>query len=408
MQRKGLSIIFNNNYVMFLIILFFFKPIYFQYNSNLMLFENIFVFGKIFVSFLIMFDFIISSYPKIKINSMLINIFLFEIWILIITIIFNGNIFRGFINVVSNVVFSMYIIKSFLKSKNKTVKVFKNCIFTLVLLQLITEILYPYGMFADLYFANQYNALYFVTIDNGTTILVCLCLFLVNLSYMIDFDNNKNKVKLIFQNFLCLLTAYFSHSSTAIICTILMIIFLKLLKSKKNKYFEYGKFWILLYFCITYILVSNNAFINKIFQLLTGKVGFTGRTILWTRAIEIIKNSPIIGYGIGMSDHLNIWGGYYSSHNTILEILLEGGIIALLIWIILILQALKCIKKNQNYIIKRMLLVAILVFLITFLMESNVHSIYFFSIIAIINAFYLEQFKNKESLESSELWRIKN
>lgn len=391
MERKGVSIIFNNNYIMFLLIMFFFKPIYFQYSSKLMFLENIFVYGKIFASFLIIFDFIISSFPKIKINPILINIFLFEIWILIITFLSNGNIFRSFINAVSSVVFTMYIIKSYLKNKNKTIKVFKNVLFTLVFLQLTTEILYPNGMIADLYFNNQYNALFFVTLDNGTTSLVCLCLMLINISCAEDLNNKKN---ILLQKIICLLSAYFSGSSTAIICTILMLIFLKLLKSQKNNYFEYGKFWILLYFGITFILVSNNNFINKLFQLLTGKEGFTGRNFLWAKAINMIKNSPIIGYGIGMKDHLSAWGGYFSSHNTILEILLEGGFIALFIWIILILQTLKNIKKNQNYIIRRTLLVSLFVFLITLLMEASVHSIYLFSIIALTNAFYLEQCKN--------------
>ena len=132
MKKKGLSIIFNNSFIIFIIIALFFKPIYFQYNSRLMIFENIFVYGKIFVAFLIVFDFLISNFPKIRINPVLISIFLFEIWILTVTIISNGNVFRSFINAVSCIVFTMYIIKSCLENKNKTIKIFKNIMFMLV------------------------------------------------------------------------------------------------------------------------------------------------------------------------------------------------------------------------------------------------------------------------------------
>ena len=120
---------------------------------------------------------------------------------------------------------------------------------------------------------------------------------------------------------------------------------------------------------------------------MTGKEGFTGRSLLWSNSIQLIKKSPIIGYGMKNIGYLSVWGGYFSSHNIILEMLLQGGIIALILWISSLLDCFSCLKKIDNKMIKRILVSTIFVILIAFMMEAMVHSVYLFSVMALIKAF---------------------
>jgi O-antigen ligase len=57
----------------------------------------------------------------------------------------------------------------------------------------------------------------------------------------------------------------------------------------------------------------------------------SGRDVIYTALIELIKDNPIIGYGIGTAE---IYTGY-TAHNIILQILLESGVIGLLVWLII-------------------------------------------------------------------------
>jgi len=72
--------------------------------------------------------------------------------------------------------------------------------------------------------------------------------------------------------------------------------------------------------------------LEKLKMMIT--VGFSesssGRDVMYSYIIQLIKDNPIIGYGIGIVQaNLNS-----TAHNIILQILIESGFIGLIIWII--------------------------------------------------------------------------
>ena len=89
--------------------------------------------------------------------------------------------------------------------------------------------------------------------------------------------------------------------------------------------------------------------------MITGKGTFTGRNLLWQSAIELIKMSPIYGYGRSELDYIEIWYGFFSSHNFILEMLLQGGVIALFLWFCTLLSSFKKMKYINQLMLKRIL-----------------------------------------------------
>ncbi|WP_146227093.1 MULTISPECIES: O-antigen ligase [unclassified Mesotoga] len=76
--------------------------------------------------------------------------------------------------------------------------------------------------------------------------------------------------------------------------------------------------------------------------------GTSGRDIVYRSALELIKQRPILGYGI-----FGMWDFSYYPHNLFLEVLLQGGVIYLVIMlIVLFLFAWKVthlISKDRRY-----------------------------------------------------------
>ncbi len=84
-----------------------------------------------------------------------------------------------------------------------------------------------------------------------------------------------------------------------------------------------------------------NLFAFLIEDILHKGLSFTGRTDIWDRAIVMFWQSPILGYGIAQSGkvyRLNK-AKYYHAHNVFLELLMEGGILALISFVMMLERA---------------------------------------------------------------------
>ena len=82
---------------------------------------------------------------------------------------------------------------------------------------------------------------------------------------------------------------------------------------------------------ISIVVIGNvGGLISGIAILLGKSSNFTGRTTIWLRALKLIPNHFFLGYG--KSTVIPSSGYYWYAHNLILDILIQGGIVALLIF----------------------------------------------------------------------------
>lgn len=130
--------------------------------------------------------------------------------------------------------------------------------------------------------------------------------------------------------------------------------------------------------CIAILLLIRTPLLQKNFartiQFISPRGGInwegtSGRDTVFNSAINVIKQSPIIGHGIG--------GGYYfgvgSAHNLFLDVLIEGGIIYLTIWIAILISFFRKIIYKVR--IKPMYNIILIIFLGDFinLMFSSIY-----------------------------------
>jgi O-antigen ligase len=95
--------------------------------------------------------------------------------------------------------------------------------------------------------------------------------------------------------------------------------------------------------------------------------GLSGRPIIWARTIETLREHPNLYLtGAGIGSYVK-YGG--ASHNMILQLLLEGGVVALLLYIICYGAMLRQLWRTRD---QTWAMVAVTAALLTSLMTSEV------------------------------------
>lgn len=149
-----------------------------------------------------------------------------------------------------------------------------------------------------------------------------------------------------------------------------------------------------MYICIFVIFIIVSIFLlnNKNFDLfkpifaLFGKnVTLTGRLTIWNLTENFILKQPIIGYGVESIDVVSqkIIGGH--SHNIILWVLYQGGLLCLLIHVIYLWNIIIKLKNHWNNYFACILGILLLVLLLSWQFD-NCDSVEFYFVLFLIDS----------------------
>lgn len=371
----------KNKYFLLFLIVPFFKPLCLQYYSKLRIVEQIFVNWKI-ISALVGLVFLgLYIWNQSKVPKLVIQVGLFELSIIGITYYRQGYMNRALIDAVTIVAYTAILVLTIKYNCNGIIQLLSNLLSILMTINLFTMIVFPSGMRADLYY-NTENPLYFMVVDNGSALFLLFCILLIMLDGMINKSNFTKKRK--FLLIICVISAVLSRSATTIISvSVLVVALIFMYKSDLIKRCRPSVLFGLYALFFVYLVSMQNSGISK---FVTEKIfhrssNFSGRYVLWESALGMISKHPWIGYGRKVQDYIAAWGGYYSSHNYILELMLQGGMIATgQFLLLLVISIRKCLVSSRNKI-ANCLLFTLLAVLIAALMESAIHSVYIFGVI---------------------------
>lgn len=240
---------------------------------------------------------------------------------------------------------------------------------------------------------------------NQLAIFLSIC-FASTLAY-IELNSLKKRYtqKYVFIKLIILMSAIFSGSATSIFGILaIYILYIFNFTTAKSKILKpaiialaYSVFWFsLIVFRMQYL--ASDLIVNTLHKDLT----LSHRTIIWDKALEMISDKPILGYG--MSDSVNIFTVNHdytgnnnnvwttlSGHNQILQILYYGGIVLLLAFVFLYFVS--CAserRKNHLFYIYFLSVIAVLIVWMT-----EVPSEYaMFTMLGM--CFYSERFEGKK------------
>ena len=220
------------------------------------------------------------------------------------------------------------------------------------------------------------NAEFFIGGKNALGIFLIPGMFLLILNSL---EKNLTVSKFtLFAIAFSLLTVFIGSSGTGIVVAFCALIFMLLaIKFKPKKPIYLG---IIFTIYALFLLFSDKFFLTDYWLRFTDLLGkdstLTARTTIWNIAEGLIKDNWLFGAGRGVElSYVNTWGEQqtiYEAHNFILEILMEGGIVALLLFGTLFFKAVK--NLNVDDAKHRTVFIALCILLINGLTESTVNS----------------------------------
>lgn len=224
---------------------------------------------------------------------------------------------------------------------------------------------------------------YFLGYDNGFIILIIplLCYNLILYAY------NEKKRHLVYI-LICVVTEIMIFSASSMIALILFFLFCFLGENKCFKLIIYNPLTSIMgYFGAFFILVVCKflTVANQIVNFLFHKTISGARNRLWEKGLERVGKKWLFGYGFGK---VELVGGYNTPHQMVLEWLLQGGIVELIIYTVLLFIVLSALSKKIDNKNVRIVYNGIISILVAYIAESYSTYVYywvFLSLFVIVN-----------------------
>lgn len=280
-----------------------------------------------------------------------------EIFVLIACLLNKSNIYNALVfwHGIISLIFLAEINKNDIQS-------FCKCIlFILVIYILINFVGILYLRFLGV-IVNQ-KTKFILGSKNMPILYIFPCLIILYILNIYSSNNNKknrfvkNFLKIIFF-LICFISVIYTNSATSIVVIVLLILYGLFLNSKiisqfLNKINAKVLFYIMIIFFVLIVLGGIQKYFSTLIVDVLGRdLTFTGRTIIWEKAIEMSK-LKLVGWGwdCNLTNMYSdfFWQKYFdasNAHNFILNLAYKSGIITSIVYIIYLLICSK--KLNQN------------------------------------------------------------
>ena len=276
---------------------------------------------------------------------------------------------RSFIYLAIRTLGLTFCIEKNLSSRpQKTINALAKVLQTLVLINFLTIIFFPNGMYST----SRYETNWFFMYDNTHFMWYLAAILTSVIDQMI---NNKKRIVLIVLLIITSFCTFYCMSATSVVAYVFLLINLFILLIRKKPFLTYGK-RLIAYLFANYLIIY--AQIQRYFEwFIVGILGkgltFTGRTTIWERTIELISQKPILGYGFETTNFSKKLGSifYTHAHNTILDIFYKGGIIAIIFFILMLLEIGNCIKKCSDKLLAGIISASVSCCFIVMLLEAR-------------------------------------
>jgi len=236
-----------------------------------------------------------------------------------------------------------------LHKEKRLLSAMANALWTLIIFDFISIVLYPEGLSAFGIFGWVLGG------KNNRFCYVFLASLLSIISWYQIPDKKKNKMlfKLAILETIAIVSVVLVKSSTSTVSVCLLVGFIFLYPVLKSDKFFNMYTYIISHSVIWVSITLYNAVLadklSEITGFLVGKdATFTGRTPIWNAVLDLIKEKPLWGYGEeSISANVKRTGISYflNTHNQVLELLYTGGALLLITFLIILVL---CLMRNHK------------------------------------------------------------
>lgn len=274
--------------------------------------------------------------------------FAFGFWIVFVTIVLNADMV-GAIRFATKIVFPAVLFAYSRTDLELAIRCIYGVLSVLLVANFISLLLFPGGIYetGTTNFASENWLLGF----KNKHLVYFLPLILAT-SYLCKIDGvTRDKVVVLV---MVAVSTLIAGSGTAIVCIAVVGVFGLASSLGSNYKFLNARLYfvvgLILFYCIVILRLQDYlAFI--IVDVLGKDLSFTNRTVLWDLALSQISEQPIIGGGYWSAEQKHALfnsQSIISAHNLFLEILFNGGIVALALFVAINILLVSRLRKCEN------------------------------------------------------------
>lgn len=249
------------------------------------------------------------------------------------------------------------------RDPKRTIDSFFVTLLIFLLINFVTLLIYPMGLNNVIL---EDERVYFLGVPNVISYYVLLLM-------IVSFIRDKalKDLSTIFALFVCGINIVAFHSSTGIVACIIMFIGY-ICNMRQIQWLTFKRAVIVAFiFEVVFVIVGGQELFSVfIVNILNKQTTFTGRTIIWSGALEIIRDNLIWGIGEPSFELLAWYGRETYCHNAFLDIALKGGLVSLVAFVMIFVELNKKIVKEKSFSVERVFAASILGYLIIGLMEG--------------------------------------
>lgn len=270
---------------------------------------------------------------------------IFEIWILVITLVRGGNISFA-INQALTICAIALFWQMYADDMYGICKALYYLLAVLIIINFVTLLIFPNGMYVT-GVTNTASENWFLGFKNKHVVYF---LPFVGLNFLLGKIEGFNWKKLLLI-VVVVFSSLYANSSTTIVCLSIMLLigFVPFIREHYKVFNMYTYFGVsILMFIMIPVLRLQYLFSYFIVTVLKKSIDLTYRTDLWDRAFSEIREHLLTGWGeqsVEIKHALYNSQSILSAHNQILEYIYIGGIILLVIYIIINLML--CTKLHR-------------------------------------------------------------
>lgn len=302
---------------------------------------------------------------KGEISHLFISFAMLWIYFFLNTIAKNGFLIGEMVRVLSYLVVAM-MVEYYVKKQAKILVCALVFLYEfLVIVNFITILLFPTGMYeTELQWEN-----YFLGFRNTFALYFIPCMTFEII--WAKFVGKWRRAIIMFT--VCLVSAVFSASATCLLITVAYIVlFATRIYCYKIFNVISGMFFYLAAF-FAVVILRLQSLLEPLFNALGRNITMTGRTLIWDYTIQKIMQSPLTGYGKQSAEYRiaqipNVYGASHA-HNLILEHLYCGGVIQLILLIVWFSFLCKNLWKARCLEYTHIIMIGITAFLFMMLVE---------------------------------------
>lgn len=342
---------------------------------------KLFFTGWMYLTIVIIFFIFIYNLcqSQIKYDSCFNWMLLYHAYMLIITLILQGGITEGLQKLFAAPALCFICINLLQKRTER----FIECLANILIVNFILNLTIFNSFIATSYFSIANNIMFIGHVQVASQLGI-LGIFT---AYIMEKINPKQKNKSRILILLSILIMMMSLTSASYICMIMMlfgVIILKFIKNKKILELE-SKWYVILILGINgflFWLLNVNEWNLSKYGIHTT---FNGRMAIWNEITELLKSHFIFGYGVygvRIQVYWSVWSsrpeGMTYAHSQIFQLLLDGGIILLAIFTLMLFSYISKIKKSKDKTLIWFSNICLIVTLAVMISESTTEYYYIF------------------------------